>query len=293
LSFIDIELDIDLADALAMQTQLTKLVLWNVDLGDGAASRLAVALHEMAMLQEVRIYLREVSKDDVKCVLAAVGELPQLQTMTLGGRAVADCMRVVTEAAVEQGRLRELDLTDCPIGDDGAAHLAAMLERSRSLSVLGVYRCEIGDAGLERLGRDLTRNTTLRTLDVRYNDFTAEGVACFANMMGDMHGLQKLTMDRKWEQQLLPGIERNYSLLELPGFSSAAQPFLQRNARGYAKARAATLAWLCICRYRRPYGLLPELGLIIARLIYASGGHGCWADDDDAKDDAKRARRTE
>ena len=95
-------------------------------------------------------------------------------------------------------------------------------------------------------------------------------------------------------QQLLPGIERNYSLLELPNFDfTTAQPFLQRNARGYAKAYAATLAWLCTCRFHPPKGIPRDIGLIIARHIYASRGRSCWADDDDSEqlDDAKRARR--
>ena len=39
-----VELDRDLADALAKQTQLTTLQLWNVRLGDGAASHLAATL---------------------------------------------------------------------------------------------------------------------------------------------------------------------------------------------------------------------------------------------------------
>merc|ERR1711991_1122180 len=111
---------------------------------------------------------------------------------------------------------------------------AAVLERNRSLSALNLLSCRVGDAGMERLGKALTRNRTLRQLKISGNAFTAEGTACFADMMGDRHGLQVLYLDDEWEQQLLPGIERNYSLLEVPG-CPAAQPYLSRNARGYAK----------------------------------------------------------
>merc|ERR1711974_184443 len=127
-------------------------------------------------------------------------------------------MKTLVEALVDHERLRELDLSDCDVGDDGAGHLAAMLERNRSLSMLDVKWCSIGDAGLEQLGRALTRNRTLRELYISANEFSAEGVACFADMLGDMHGLQMLQLDNRLEQQLLPGIERNYSLLELPDF---------------------------------------------------------------------------
>merc|ERR1711916_6999 len=106
-------------------------------------------------------------------------------------------MGVVAESVVEQGRLRELVVIVCPVGsDDGPGHLAAMLERNRSMLV--VTGCKIGDAGLERLGRALTRNTTLRQLDVRYNNVTPEGAARFADMMGDMHGLHMLNLDGHW-----------------------------------------------------------------------------------------------
>ena len=156
-----------------------------------------------------------------------------------------------------------------------------MLERNRSLSVLDAAGCEIDDAGLERLGRALTRNTTLRELFISGNEFAPEGVACFADMMGDMHGLQVLYLGKEqWEQQLLPGIERNYSLLELVRPFPAAQPFLQRNARGYNKAHATTLAWLCCCRFHPPKGITRDIGLIIARHIYASRGWSCWASVD-------------
>jgi Ran GTPase-activating protein (RanGAP) involved in mRNA processing and transport len=274
-----VELDRDLADALAKQTQLTQLLLDNVRLGDGAASHLAATLRQMTRLEEVEVYVREVSENDVKCVLAAVGELPQLQKLELHGRALAGRMRAVAEAVVAQGRLRELDVSLNQIGDDGAAHLAAMLEYNRSLSVLNVKWCSVGDAGLERLGRALPCNTTLRELDLRLNPFTAEGIARFADLMGDMRRLRKLELNGKWEQQLLPGIERNYSLLELNPAYPAAQPFLERNARGDAKARAATLAWLCCCRFSPPIGITRDIALIIARIVYASRGWSCWADN--------------
>jgi len=92
-----------------------------------------------------------------------------------------------------------------------------------------------------------------------------------------------LLVDDQWEQQLLPGIEHNYSLLELHPSFPAAQPFLQRNARGYSKARAATLAWLT-CRFHPPKGIPRDLGLIIAHHIYASRGWSCWTGtDNDAR----------
>jgi len=283
------EMDCDLADALAKQTQLTNLELYHVRLGDGAASHLAAALREMTRVVTVRLGLGEVSEDDVQCVLAAVGELLQLQTLVLRGRAFADRIRDVAEVVVEHGRVRELGLSWCSVGDDGAVLLASMLERNWSLSELRLAVCEIGDAGLERLGRALTRNTTLPQLVLWNNNFTADGVSCFADMMGDLHGLQVLDLDRKWEPQLLPGIERNYSLLELHRPYPTAQPVLERNARGYAKVHTATLTWLCICRFHPSKGITRDIGLIIARHIYASRGWSCWADNDD---DSKRARRT-
>merc|ERR1711991_478986 len=108
-----------------------------------------------------------------------------------------------------------------------------------------------------------------------------------------MHGLQVLVLVYPWKQLLVPGIERNYSLLALGGLHTA-RPFLDRNARGYTKCYAAMLTWLCICRFHPPKGITRDIGLIIARHIYASRGWSCWADNDDSDGDAaaKRARRT-
>ena len=89
LTFVDIELDRDLADALVKQTRLTTLVLDDLRLGDGAASHLAAALREMIQLEDVRLSLHEVAEHHVKCVLTAVGELPQLQSLVLGGWPIA------------------------------------------------------------------------------------------------------------------------------------------------------------------------------------------------------------
>jgi hypothetical protein len=160
-----------------------------------------------------------------------------------------------------------------------------MRERNRSLTELRLFDCRIRGAGLERLGEALTRNTTLRELDVGCTCFGEDSVSFFADMMGDMHGLQVLKLDEDWNQQLLPGIECNYSLLELDPAYPAAQPYLARNACGYAKAYAATLAWLCISRLAPPNGITRDIGRIIARHIYASRGRVCWIDGDDNNDD--------
>ena len=74
---------------------------------------------------------------------------------------------------------------------------------------------------------------------------------------------------------------------------STAQPYLARNAHGYTKYCAATHTWLCMCRFRKMTGITRDIGLIIARLIYASRGWSCWSNnDDDGEDDANTARRT-
>ena len=232
---------------------------------------------ELTRLETFQVGVRQVSEEDVKCVVAAVAELLQLQKLVLNGPAFADCVAVVVEVVGVQGWLRELDLGSCPIGDDGATHLAAALQQNCSLLALTVVGCGICNVGLVRLGRALTRNTTLRKLDATFNPFTAEGVVRFSRMMDDMHGLQVLKLSTRWEQ-LLPGIERNYSLLELPGIRRA-KPYLARSARGYDKARAATLAWLCISRLASPNGITRDIGLIIACLVYASRGWSCWAGD--------------
>merc|ERR1711991_262254 len=300
----------DLAGALAKQTQLTKLHLFNVRLGDAtAASHLAAALRELKALETMTFWRADAGEEGVKSVLAVAVELPQLQTLLLSGsaindaslvvlaaglrnsqsltrlrlydfRASADGIKALAEAVVEHGLPRELDVFGIPIDDEGVEHLATMLERSRSLLVLNLDSCEIGDAGLDRLSQALTRNTTLQQLVLSNNEFSAEAVTRFADLMGEMHGLQVLEVGSEWEQQLLPGIERNCSLLELVPECAAARPFLQRNARGYDKAKAAVVTWLWICEHAPPPGINRDLGLIIARMVHATRGQRCWIEDD-------------
>ena len=70
-----VELDRDVAGALAKQKRLTELVLDNVHLSDGAASHLAAALQEMTSLGKMTIYTE--AEDDVKPVLVVVAICPR------------------------------------------------------------------------------------------------------------------------------------------------------------------------------------------------------------------------
>jgi hypothetical protein len=70
------------------------------------------------------------------------------------------------------------------IGDDGARHLAAALERNNALQVLDLAGNNIGDYGARHLAAALERNVTLRELFLYGNNIGEAGAAALRAVLG-------------------------------------------------------------------------------------------------------------
>ena len=213
--------------------------------------------------------LQRVSKDDasltwldlsgsrigdtsVRRVASALAQNGSVVRVDLGGNTIGPRgLKHLCEALrARPVALASLNLRANPIGDQGAALLAELIG-SACPSSLCVTQCSMGHVGMALLADALRTTTRLREL------FVAE------------HG-----MGQAQKQLLREALEHNASLLVLYGVEDAeVGELLERNAGGYAKAREATLAWLCVCRFGR---VLPGAGLIIARLLYGTRGERCW-----------------
>lgn len=134
-------------------------------------------------------------------------------------------------AALDLGRLVELDLSYLPIGAAGAALLASTA--SSRLESLDLRYCYIGDAGVAALAASL-RFDGLRRLHLQRNKLTAEGV----RSLGLFGGLTEL--DLRYNPIGEEGAE---ALLEAPFIGSLKQLLLYRDDvsdEGAAKLASAT-----------------------------------------------------
>ena len=88
----------------------------------------------------------------------------------------SDGVGEVMSGLSENQTLRELNMSDNPIGSEGAVTMATMLRCNSSLERLDLYNCSIGSSGGVELGAALESNKTLRKLDLDSNTLGDDGV---------------------------------------------------------------------------------------------------------------------
>ena len=69
---------------------------------------------------------------------------------------------------------RYLNLSNNPLGDEGAAELCFAIERSNTLRQLLLHACQISDAGARALRKSMADNPTIVVLDVTDNWMSPE-----------------------------------------------------------------------------------------------------------------------
>ena len=87
----------------------------------------------------------------------------------------------------------KLGLGDNPIGDLGLQSIFNILKVNKTLKVLRVAGCRMTDTGVASLASALNINTTLKTLDIYYNDaITENGLTCLVEDLSKSSGLVTL-----------------------------------------------------------------------------------------------------
>ena len=122
---------------------------------------------------------------------------PTLTALTLARTAVGDDGARWLGAALAAGArgLLRLDLSDCGLTAVGAAHVAAGVGRSASLSELRLARnAEVGDGGARALGAAVSASSTLAVLDLGRCGIAACGAAHVARGVGQSASLVSLTL---------------------------------------------------------------------------------------------------
>ena len=82
-----------------------------------------------------------------------------------------------------------------PIGDKGLQTISGALINNKTLKYLGVSACDITDTGVASLADALCANNTLETLDIRGNEaITENGRSCLVDSLSKNSGLVKLAL---------------------------------------------------------------------------------------------------
>ena len=103
------------------------------------------------------------------------------------------------------------------IHEEGASHIAEVLDNTNIVSRLRLYRNPIGDEGLQTIFNRLKQNNTLKTLNVSYCDMTDAGVPSLAEAMNINTTLESLDIcdnpiGDKGLQTIFNGLKQNNTL---------------------------------------------------------------------------------
>ncbi|MBL8675911.1 MAG: hypothetical protein JNJ47_00550, partial [Alphaproteobacteria bacterium] len=83
-------------------------------------------------------------------------------------------LRTLSEGIKVNAVLKELDLSDNAIRDEGVANIGAVLKDNKTLKKLDLSSNAIGDKGGKALAEALKVNTTLQWLNLKYNDYVGK-----------------------------------------------------------------------------------------------------------------------
>ena len=93
-------------------------------------------------------------------------------------------------------KLKELDIGETSIGDEGAEHIARLLEANTSLKTLYMIgNTKITVAGWKKIGKSLRKNMTLENLSLDYNKLGDEGLAALITGLRDNQALKALDLE--------------------------------------------------------------------------------------------------
>ena len=92
--------------------------------------------------------------------------------------------------------LKELDLGDTDIGDEGMGHIAYLLENVTDLKTLNLNgNINVTYAGWKRLSKAMKKNKTLRTLSLDFNKIGDEAMAALVSGLKINTSLQTLDLE--------------------------------------------------------------------------------------------------
>jgi Ran GTPase-activating protein (RanGAP) involved in mRNA processing and transport len=265
-----------LGKALAENTALTRLNVVSCKLGalsamgEEACKVLAEYLTGHASLAVLKLGSNNIGNEGVPHVLAMLSATPTLTVLNLGGNGIAaegcaliaDALRQRQPGTHEQRpqSLKTLSLSRNPIGDVGAAALAAALPWNDTLTSLDLWGCGVDGEGamafVECFGQRDVHNTALQSLNLWANPLGgARGAGFLAQMLHDI---------KAWKSTLK---------LRIGGYNPSHNP-IQRTTEGLPKGYTRALAG------NRLAGLAAGEDDAETRASKAKAQQMTWSDDD-------------
>ena len=189
-----------LAEAMKVNTTLTRLELTDDNIGGAGAASFAEAIKVNTTLTQL-----DLSNDNIgDAGIASLAEAMKVNTtltrldlwdMNIGDAGAAS----LAEAMKSNTTLTQLVLSLNSIGDAGAASLAEGIKINATLTRLTLYGNNIGDAGAASLTEAMKVNTTLTLLDLGVNSIGDAGAASLAEAMKVNKSLMEL---RLWHNSI-------------------------------------------------------------------------------------------
>nr|XP_049616941.1 NACHT, LRR and PYD domains-containing protein 3 isoform X29 [Syngnathus scovelli] len=176
-----------------------KAVLENCNLSEKSGEALASVLSSSRTLRELDLSHNDLGDDGLEALAAGLAK-PQctLQVLKLLRCDLSKKSCEALASVLSSSRtLRELDLSNNDLGDDGLEALAAGLAKSQcTLQVLKLMSCDLSKKSCEALASVLSSSRTLRELDLSHNDLGDDGLeALAAGLAKPQCTLQVLTLE--------------------------------------------------------------------------------------------------
>ena len=173
-----------LADVLKSNTTVTKLDLFDNDIGEAGAAGLAEALKSNTTLTVLELSSNGIGNAGAAGLAEALKSNTTLTVLELSSNGIGNAGAAgLAEALKSNTTLTVLNLSVIGIGEAGAAGLAEALKSNTTLTVLELSFNVIGDAGAAGLAEALKSNTTLTVLQLSFNGIGDAGTAGLAEAL--------------------------------------------------------------------------------------------------------------
>ncbi|XP_068684226.1 nucleotide-binding oligomerization domain-containing protein 2-like [Montipora foliosa] len=162
--------------ALAVNSTLTKLILFENSIGSEGATSLSRALIVNTSLATLDLSRNSIGSEGASSLSQALKENFSLTTLHLSWNSIGDeGATSLSYALKENTSLTTLRLSYNSIGDEGATSLSCALKENTSLTTLHLSYNSIGVEGATSLYQALAVNNSLTSLDLYGNPLGVEG----------------------------------------------------------------------------------------------------------------------
>lgn len=247
---IDDEKFVPIADSLIATKSKPLMLNFNLNqMTSGSVEKMIEVLLDKPSIEILLLHGNPLGDEGVKILVNGILDIHQAFR-----QKKAEEQEVDKEVARETTRcvLKELDLGDTDMGDEGIGHVAYLLEKDSDLKTLNLNgNTKVGYTGWKRLSKALKRNKTLRSLTLDFNKIGDEGIAALVSGLKVNTSLQTLDLEstglsEEGGKMLVDLVKCNTTILEitiLPGnkISNKTQEEI-RNYLGMNKAVSSKMS---------------------------------------------------